>query len=100
MARKRPSGAMALFVTGPALLVKARCVPGRLKTCPTVPINRADMPVQPSRKRTQLVGVVSALAGMAAMPAVVGAKPNTIDWARRALHVAARADTMARKPID
>src|SRR3954466_9189202 len=58
------------------------------------------MPLQPSRKRTQLVGVVSALAGMAFVPAVVGAKPNTVDWARRALHVAARADAMARKPID
>src|SRR5436190_4112051 len=55
---------------------------------------------QPSRKRTQLVGVVSALAGMAFVPAVVGAKQNTVDWARRALHVAARADAMARKPID
>src|SRR3954466_11236259 len=58
------------------------------------------MPLQPSRKRTQLVGVVSAIAGMAFVPAVVGAKPNTVDWARRALHVAARADAMARKPID
>ena len=35
------------------------------------------MPLQPSRKRTQLVGVVSALAGMALVPAVVGA----IHWA-------------------
>src|SRR4051812_32386184 len=58
------------------------------------------MPAQPSRKRSQLVGVVSALAGMAFVPAVVGAKPNTLDWARRALHVAARADAMARKPIN
>src|SRR5438874_3939778 len=58
------------------------------------------MPHGPSRKRTQLVGVVSAIAGMAAVPAVVGATPNTVDWARRALHVAARADAMARKSID
>ncbi|MEA2444240.1 MAG: hypothetical protein QOJ12_1532, partial [Thermoleophilales bacterium] len=51
-------------------------------------------------KRTQLVGVISALLGMATVPAIVGAKPSTIDWARRALHVAARADKMARMPID
>src|SRR5205085_10222775 len=72
----------------------------RLKTAPPGPINPGDMPLQPSRKRTQLVGVVSALAGMAFVPAVVGAKPNTVDWARRALHVAARADSMARRPVD
>src|SRR4051795_13565396 len=59
-----------------------------------------DMSLQPSRKRTQLVGVVSALAGMAFVPVVAGAKPNTVDWARRALHVAARAESVARKPID
>jgi hypothetical protein len=51
-------------------------------------------------KRTHLVGVVSALLGMATVPAIVGAKPSTIDWARRALHVAARADKMARMPVD
>src|SRR3954462_3765159 len=58
------------------------------------------MPDQPSRKRTQIVGVVSAIAGMAFVPVVAGATPNTVDWARRALHVAARADSMARKPVD
>src|SRR4051812_46619450 len=100
----RPFGPMALFVTAAPCLVKPRCArrtrTGRLKTLPLGPINPGDMPLQPSRKRTQLVGVVSAIAGMAFVPAVVGAKPNTVDWARRALHVAARADAMARKPID
>src|SRR3954453_5767707 len=100
----RPFGPMALFVTAAPCLVKPRCArrtrPGRLKTLPLGPINPGDMPLQPSRKRTQLVGVVSAIAGMAFVPAMVGAKPNTVDWARRALHVAARADAMARKPVD
>src|SRR3954471_6547782 len=57
-------------------------------------------PSMTSRRRTQLVGVASAIAGMAFVPAVVGAKTTTVDWARRALHVAARADAMARKPVD
>src|SRR3954452_13473432 len=57
------------------------------------------MPSVSSKKRTQLVGVASAIAGMAFVPAVVGAKTTTVDWARRALHVAERADAMARKTI-
>src|SRR3954447_25644497 len=57
-------------------------------------------PSMTSRRRTQLVGGACAMAGMAFGPAVVGAKTTTVDWARRALHVAARADAMARKPID
>src|SRR4051812_34491639 len=72
----------------------------RLKTLASGPINPGDMPSVSSKKRTQLVGVASAIAGMAFVPAVVGAKTTTVDWARRALHVAARADAMARKPID
>src|SRR3982751_519539 len=80
---------------------RTRCARwARLKTPRQGPINPGDMPQGPSRKRTQLVGAISALAGMAFVPAVVGAKPNTVDWARRALHVAARADAMARKPVD
>src|SRR3954469_3358038 len=58
------------------------------------------MPSVSSKKRTQLVGVASAIAGMAFVPAMVGANTPTVDWPRRALHVAARADAMARKPID
>src|SRR4051812_27905164 len=100
----RPFGPMALFVTAAPCLVKPRCArrtrTGRLKTLPLGPINPEDMPLQPSRKRTQIVGAVSALAGMAFVPVVAGATPNTVDWARRALHVAARADAMAHKPID
>src|SRR3954447_15945976 len=71
-----------------------------LKTPATGPINPEDMPSVSSKKRTQLVGVASAIAGMAFVPAVVGAKTTTVDWARRALHVAARADAMARRPVD
>src|SRR4051794_30596474 len=59
-----------------------------------------DMSLHPPSRRPRLAGVVSALAGMAFVPVVAGARPNTIDWARRALHVAARADSMARKPVD